>query len=201
MNEPKQEDKMESATLGELYKALAKTQGEMGAAATDSKNPFFKSNYADLSAVVGSSRPYLAKNGLCVIQRVLSLEGVDYLATRLAHGSGEWLESRIQIQPQKADIQTLGSYITYLRRYSYAAMIGVVTRGEDDDGERAMERSATYEKITKEQLSELSEQIGGRKEIEDRILKAYGVSGLSHLPRNRFAGCMKGVELATKEEQ
>lgn len=135
-----------SIELNELFNALAKAQGEMEEAKTDSKNPFFKSNYADLASIIRASRKALAKYGLSVTQPVRTFQGKRYLFTRLGHASGQWIEGGIPLSPPKEDIQSLGSYITYLRRYCYAAMVGVVASGEDDDGEKAMNRK-TVDKI------------------------------------------------------
>jgi hypothetical protein len=44
------------------------------------------------------------------------------------------------VNPPKQDIQSLGSYLTYLRRYTYSAIVGVVASEEDDDGEAATGR-------------------------------------------------------------
>ena len=126
--------------LGELFGALAKAQSVMLEAKTDSNNPFFKSKYADLSSIVRAARKPLGENGLSVTQFIHEKEGNQFLHTRLGHTSGQWIDSFIRIQPPKEDIQSLGSYMTYLRRYCYAAIVGVVAAGEDDDGERTMER-------------------------------------------------------------
>lgn len=135
-----------SIELNDLFDALAKAQGEMEEAKTDSKNPFFKSKYADLASIFRASRKVLAKYGLSVVQPVRNFQGKRYLFTRLGHASGQWIEGGIPLSPPKEDIQSLGSYITYLRRYCYAAMVGVVASGEDDDGEKAMNRK-TIDKI------------------------------------------------------
>ncbi len=131
--------KSETMTLGELFKALALAQNEMEAAITDATNPFFKSKYAKLEHVVKASRPFLSKHGLSVSQRPFILEnGQRVLLTRLCHSSGEWMEGCMAINPPKEDIQAMGSYITYLRRYNYSCITGVVTEDEsDDDGEKA----------------------------------------------------------------
>lgn len=129
-----------SELLGKLYEALAKAQGEMLPAKTSSNNPFFKSKYADLAEVVRASRPALAKNGLAVMQYVKCLDdGKSMLCTRLGHSSGQSIESTIPIKSEKPGIQGFGSNLSYLRRYMYAAMVGVVASGEDDDGELAMQ--------------------------------------------------------------
>ena len=133
-------ERNESATLGKLYDSLAKAQLEMLPAKTSSNNPFFKSKYADLAEVVGSSRKALANNSLSVIQRILPQKsGGMILYTRIGHASGEWIESKMPIRLDKPGIQSFGSSLTYLRRYMYAAMVGVVASGEDDDGELAMQ--------------------------------------------------------------
>jgi len=181
----------ESNTLGKLFEALAKAQLEMEVAKTDNVNPFFKSKYCDLAGIVRASRPYLAKSGLCVIQRVVCDDlGKTYLCTRLGHISGEWMESKMAILPPKQDIQTIGSYITYLRRYTYAAMVGVVASGEDDDGEKAMDthRSPVKEShtITMTQLHTLSKELDGMEETLDSILDGYKISKLADLPHKAF---------------
>src|SRR5690554_2301408 len=117
----------ESECLNELFAALAKAQQEMEIAKNDSLNPFFKSKYSDLASVIKASRPYLSKNGLCVIQLVRTEPQGLFLYTRLAHSSGQWIESKMPIDPAKKDIQSLGSHMTYVKRYSYAAIVGVVS--------------------------------------------------------------------------
>ena len=79
----------ESKELDKLFEALAKAQLEMEVAKTDNVNPYFKSRYADLASVVKASRPFLAKNGICVIQRTVTTEeGRVFLYTRLCHAPG-----------------------------------------------------------------------------------------------------------------
>jgi len=200
------EKSLESNTLGELFGALAKAQEEMDVARMESKNPFFKSSYADLPSVVKAARPHLAKNGLCVIQRVIVLGDKNYLATRLGHASGEWMESQVEINPPKTDIQTLGSYITYLRRYTYAAMVGVVAANEDDDGESAMapvrqqQVAPARVGISKAQLEVLSQELDGFPEILEGILEGYKLEKLSDLVANKFTQCLERVrEIITQK--
>lgn len=129
---------LRTAPTNELYAALAKAQGEMETASFNAQNPFFKNRYADMAQIVKASRPALTKYSLCVIQQIISRDDGMLLVTVLGHSSGQSIESRMRIMPPKPDVQTLGSYITYLRRYSYAALVGIVTGDEDDDGEIAV---------------------------------------------------------------
>ena len=132
----------ESDSLDKLFSALSKAQSEMSPAKPNSSNPFFKSKYADLSSIVNASKKPLGINGLSVIQRVMRNGSAGMtLLTRLCHASGQWIESSMTVNPPKQDIQSLGSYLTYLRRYTYSAIVGVVVSGEDDDGEASLGRS------------------------------------------------------------
>lgn len=201
------EAKHESEECGKLYESLAKAQMEMEIAKMDSSNPFFKSKYADLTSIMKASRPYLAKNGLSVIQRILPGSNVSYLYTRLGHASGQWIESRVLIDPMKKDIQSLGSYITYLRRYSYGAIVGVVSSDEDDDGEVAMSstRVATSDKsagkISKAQLQILSEELKGQEDLLEEVLKVAGISKLSDLKQGRYTNAINWVRDNKKSDK
>jgi len=128
----------QSATIGELAKALAKAQAVMPVAAKSKDNPFFKSKYADLPALVHVTRKPLTDNGLSVSQVMIPVAGQTVLKTVLMHTSGEWMASYYPIHPVKNDPQSLGSAVSYARRYSYAPAIGLVTDdAEDDDGNTA----------------------------------------------------------------
>ena len=128
-----------SAELKDLFTALAKAQAEMQVAELSHENPYFKARYADLAAIIKASRAALTRNGLSISQQLLTdQQGYTQLHTMLGHNSGQWIESRMRIAPPKNDVQSLGSYITYIRRYSIAALCGIVAGNEDDDGSLAM---------------------------------------------------------------
>ena len=127
---------MQSEQINELATALSKAQSEIQGAKKDCANPFFKSKYADLSSVWDACREPLTKNGLSVIQTTGERDGKQYLYTLLAHSSGQWIKSEMVILLGKPDIQSLGSAITYSRRYSLAMIAGVCP--EDDDGNAAV---------------------------------------------------------------
>jgi len=126
---------MQSENINELATALAKAQKEIRGAIKDSSNPFFKSKYADLASVWESIREPLTNNGLSVVQALDAKEGKQYLNTMLLHSSGQWISSSIELMFPKIDAQTIGSCISYMRRYSLSAMVGVPQI--DDDGEAA----------------------------------------------------------------
>tara|TARA_Y100000593_G_scaffold93571_2_gene188940 strand:- start:939 stop:1646 length:708 start_codon:yes stop_codon:yes gene_type:complete len=125
---------LQSAEIGELAGSLAKAQSEMGAALKSSDNPYFKSSYADLAAVIEAARP-LSDHGLSISQMPVG----DDLVTLLMHSSGQWIRSTYPIRAVKNDPQARGSAITYARRYAYQSICGLASA--DDDGEAAMGRT------------------------------------------------------------
>lgn len=134
-----------SESITKLAGALAKAQGEMENAAKSSDNPFFRSKYADLAEIINTSRAVLAKHGLSIVQfpgfdgSTVTLENV------LMHESGEWISglsgAPMPVMTTKdgrelpPSPQGVGSAITYLRRYSMAALCMIAQ--EDDDAEAA----------------------------------------------------------------
>lgn len=190
----------ESESLEKLFGALCQVQQELGIAKTNASNPHYDSRYADFCSIVESSREILCKHGFCVIQRVLPREDKEVLQTRLCHSSGQWLDSEIILDPPKTnkknDIQSLGSYITYLKRYGYAAICGIVVSGDDDDGEKAMKevRKPYNSKISKDQLFILTNLLQGEdieqdEEILNYILKGYKINKLCDLPIYNYEEC------------
>jgi hypothetical protein len=121
-----------SESIKELATALNKAQDAMGGAVKDAKNPFFKSNYADLSSVVEAIKQPFADNGLSYSQFPLTEDGYAGVETILMHISGEWIESKLLLPISKKDAQAAGSAITYARRYALQSMAGIPS--EDDDG-------------------------------------------------------------------
>ena len=131
-------------TENKLAKALSKAQGEMESAKKDSKNPFFRSSYADLASVIQAIKEPLSNNGLAYTQIITE---DDVLVTRLMHESGESIESRMKFTSGKGDMQSKGSAITYARRYTLQAIVGL--SAEDDDGNKAVESQKETKTVAK----------------------------------------------------
>lgn len=190
-----------STELKDLFTALAKAQAEMQTAGLSSENPYFKTRYADLAAIVKASRPALTKNGLSIIQQIItSDEGHTYLHTMLCHASGQWVESRVRIVPPKTDVQSLGSYITYLRRYSIAALCGIVTSDEDDDGNLAVAsytpviKTSTVNYISSQELATLEAEIVDRPDITQMIKDGLQIASLALIPKNKYQATMQRIK-------
>jgi hypothetical protein len=214
---------LKSTEQNELFAALAKAQTEMPIASKGSINPFFKSSYASFCDIIKASRPVLSKNGLAVSQNIMEREnGQKYLYTVLMHSSGQFMASRLKILPPKPDIQEFGKYVSYLKRYSYAALVGVADSEEDDDGETVMAEVRKdmypYKKeenkkdpvftnphqeitISRDQyqiLNETLEDCPERNTVIQDLEKTFKISTLADLPRQHFSKVLKHVN-DTKE--
>lgn len=124
-----------SETITEIAKALSKFQGEVTNPKHSAKNPHWKNTYTPLQDIISHIKPALANNGLSFLQNPYSEDGNSItVTTLLMHSSGEWIESDpLTMKAERATAQGAGSIITYARRYSLSAILGIGTE-EDDDG-------------------------------------------------------------------
>ena len=180
-----------SESINEIAPALAATQATVKDATKDRKGYGYK--YADLAAVLQIVRPALTANGVCVLQDTYTTtDGQVAVATRLIHASGQWIESEPLIMPVEAkkglsQAQCAGSVVTYARRYSLAALVGLSQEDDDaaKDDSKDDKRDAAI--ITPEQYHELLDLCDAAGRKPEDIAKAMGIASLGDLPAARFA--------------
>ena len=125
-----------STSIINLSKALLTAQKQMGAAVKGAKNPFFKSNYADLPTVMEVVKEPLNDAGIIILQPTSFNEHTqkNYITTTLIHAdSGEWIQGDTEIKMgDKQGPQDFGAAQTYARRFGLQSMLFIPA--EDDDG-------------------------------------------------------------------
>ncbi|WP_058183578.1 ERF family protein [Mastigocoleus testarum] len=129
--------------MQQIIPALIKAKKNFKKISKDAVNPYFKSRYATLDAVLDATENALAEKGLTIVQVV---EGYT-LQTFLYHESGEFLQSNYPL-PETTDSQKLGAAITYARRYAICAMLSIIA-DEDDDGNHSSSTKSTSNKPQK----------------------------------------------------
>jgi len=155
--------------------AFAAAQGEMLDAKMTAENPFFKSKYATLKDIRDASKAALAKYKLCITQGVASESEEVHVTTILGHESGQYFETTLALKPEKLSPQSMGSAITYARRYALSAILGMAS--EEDDDANAAEKHYKSVMPTKkvEPLSPKkdakTEATNGKKHLEDLTLE------------------------------
>ncbi len=135
--------------MQEIAKALVKFHMEVGKVKKDASNPFFNSTYASLSNILDVVTPVLVMCDLSIVQLPT---GEGKLRTILLHVSGEMIESEFDMKIVKQDPQSLGSAITYARRYAIGAMLSL-NIDEDDDANSAMPKPTDAPVDNKEWLN------------------------------------------------
>jgi hypothetical protein len=136
-----------SDQLDQLATALAKAQAAFSVAKKEHEASVkmrdggsYGYSYADLPIVVAACRKALTDNGIAVVQSATAADRLVSVCTRLIHASGQWIsdeDAPLAMTARDASPQSIGSAITYARRYALMAMVGVVASDEDDDGAEA----------------------------------------------------------------
>lgn len=131
-----------------IAEALAEAQGMMDAAIQDgtakastsqSGKTFAGYKYATLASVWDACRQPLKENGLSVLQPAITDGELVGCMTFLWHTSGQWIKSHLllPLEVSQQGVQAFGSVLSYARRYSLAALLGIAV--EDDDGQAAVQ--------------------------------------------------------------
>jgi hypothetical protein len=173
-----------SESIQNIASALCQFQAECPAPKKTAENPHFKSKYSPLEEIISTIKPHLAKNGLSFFQSTTT-EGENICVTTLIlHTSGEFIETDpLKLPMGKVTAQGAGSAVTYARRYSLCAALGIAAE-EDDDGNcatqtpKASDKQLNYidsllnkrvsDKYSKQDLYEaLKQQMNTTKEMED----------------------------------
>lgn len=181
-----------SEAINELANALCNAQSQMGGAVKDSANPFFKSSYADLTAVIKAIKQPFADNGLSYTQFPVSNENGVGVSTRLMHVSGQWLEMEYTLPTVKKDPQASGSAITYARRYALQSIAGIPTA--DDDAESAMLRGDDKKIISDDQIiaiKKLLDETGADSEKFCKWLKVRSVDQILEIHYDRAVAALE----------
>src|SRR3954470_2773424 len=131
-----------SENIGTIAAALAKAQLELtnpakslvGTLPGMTPNGDRSFRYAPLSSGLDLVRRSLGRHEIATVQTTAIDEaaGLVRLMTVLAHASGEWISSEWPVCPvsETGSPQRMGSALTYARRHSLFALVGIA--GEDD---------------------------------------------------------------------
>jgi hypothetical protein len=116
-----------------ILKVLILAKQEFKHIPKNSYNPYHKSKYANLDAVLAAISESFNKYNLFLLQPTEVRDDRMILKTVIYHvESGEQIASELLL-PQNTDPQKTGSAITYYRRYALCSLLGIVA-DEDDDG-------------------------------------------------------------------
>jgi len=181
----------QSESINELTSALAKAQSEIRNPSKNTKNNFFKNEYADLTSVLGCIRPVASANGLSFIQSVEAYNGNVAVSSQISHVSGQWVKQVASVEVPKTSknpIQDLGSMATYLKRYQAQSMWAVCA-DEDTDAQ-----DLGIEDISDEKVAHLDAMLDATKSSKEAFLKVYGVENLKRLTESQYEKAKKQLQ-------
>ena len=123
---------------GELTKAHGQFLKDVGTIHKEAKAQYGK--FADLAGILSVVNPKLVKNGLSVHHTFRFTDSnQQVLITHLHHVSGECITSEVlmPINQGRNPLHDWGGAVSYCRRYSLLAILGLQAGIEEDDGDHA----------------------------------------------------------------
>lgn len=175
------------------FKDLIKMMGEMKNIGVDSENAFQKYKYASLSAILDTIRPILMKNNFALFQVVEEKDNKIYLKTSLIHESGKEQIMEIPLYwetliASKNAWWDRGSSMTYARRYSISALLGISADEDTDVNELGEEKPVVY--IDKTRLDELERILKEcEADVKGELLKWAKIGSLEQITIEKFGMC------------
>lgn len=124
-------------------------------------NPFLKNKYAPLDEVFNTIRDVMGKYGLSIMQIPTIQDDMVKVDALVFHSSGSFLAIEgLTMKSAKADPQTVGATLTYVKRYQLTSLMGVSSE-EDEDGNNDSDKksSMTQEDLSKKTLSAIQSTV------------------------------------------
>lgn len=209
-----------SETIINLSKALVETQKELKQPLKDAKNPFFKSEYVPLENVAEAITESATKHGLAFSQYATTTEsGNVSVGTIVFHESGEYIEfPPLILKPENTKPQSIGSAITYAKRYSLSAVFGI-TSDKDDDGNKANgngepqkqqqkrnqkqapQNEPNVHEIVEKYVQKLEELGVNRADVVEYVCNKHSVGNMFDIAPNILVGEIKQIYMKKNNEQ
>lgn len=127
-----------------LRAKLLEFQEKVEAITKNSTNPFFKSDYFDINALIEEVKPLLSECKILLLQPLSNIDGAPALTTILTDGK-ETIKNTTPL-PQNPDPQKQGAIITYFRRYALTSLLVLQSEDNDAHGTGTKARKFTKEK-------------------------------------------------------
>lgn len=208
-----------SETIINLSKALVETQKELKQPLKDAKNPFFKSEYVPLENVAEAITESATKHGLAFSQYATTTEtGNVSVGTIVFHENGEFIEfPPLILKPENTKPQSIGSAITYAKRYSLSAVFGI-TSDKDDDGNKtngngepqkqpqkrnqkqAQNDEPDVHAIVEKYVQQLAVLGVKRADVVEYVCNKHNVGNIFDIQPNVLVGEIKQIWLKKKNE-
>lgn len=169
--------------------ATAKIATKSGAA--------YSFRYSPLDVIAATIRPHLREHGLSYSFDSALDSGTLTVTCTVRHREGASVSSTfacpIESPSKTSDAQKTGAALTYAKRQSLTAALGLITTEADED---ALGGAVTTEPIGEEQLATLTEyveQIGPKLNLA-KFCVWLGVGSLAELPASDYEKALNGLK-------
>jgi hypothetical protein len=216
-----------SESIKELAEALCNLQEEIidvpknsTAKSISKSGKEYSRDYANLLGVVEIARPLLKKHGLSITQHPgIFRNGNVVLETLITHKSGEWIESEFEIPYIKFDgqnePQSVGTLISYARRYVLKGIYGMADADSDAQGMASKDKNikpqyvkaytdqkeppkSTDPIINDDQVKHLRMLINGDDSTNQWIKMMYNVKSATELTVSQYIEISNRIRLMDK---
>lgn len=160
----------------------------------------FNYSYAPLESITRTIRPALKANGLSYTWDVGTIDAgllVAICTVRHVEGHSECSSFPVPIDKSSrmSDAQASGAALTYGKRQSLIAVLGLTTADEDVDGADVRSRNgAGDEQLSDDQVANLSALIDEVKANRPKFLKYMGVESLDAIPPHEYQRAVQALE-------
>ncbi len=150
-----------------------------------------KYKHASLERVTSTINQGLSIHGLSASWSTAQENGSIAVTCIITHEKGHSERTTLSAMPdtsgKKNPIQSIGSAVTYLQRYTILALTGLATNDHDDDGQGT---SAPVEYINDKQISQLTDMLLAIDRKETDYCNYRKVAELKDIPKNLFHMCV-----------
>jgi hypothetical protein len=152
-----------------------------------------RSRYALFEDINEAVKPVLQKHGFAITFKTQTTKDAITITGILMHKDGHRETTDMMLQADvsgsKNGVQSIGSSISYAKRYVLCALLNISTRGEDDDGVRGNNHA-----ITENQVMDLTALLEEVKADKAKFLKYMKVNSIADIPANSYANAVKALE-------
>ncbi|WP_440466920.1 ERF family protein [Pseudomonas sp. YH-1] len=135
-----------------------------------------RSNYATFEDINDIVKPIMQRFGFAVSFRVETVQAGVSVTGILMHRAGHREQTTMLVpldtSGSKNAVQSLGSSVSYGKRYVLSALLNITTRGEDDDGNAAVPPKKLVTPAQAQQLNSLLSQC--LQDTQDAFDAMYG---------------------------
>lgn len=156
-------------------------------------------SYAKYETIDTTIRPLLNENGFALRFNTEPIGDRILVSGTLSHKDGHSITNTIPLDidkgPARNNVQSVGSTISYGKRYLVGMLLNLVFEGQDDDG-----RAAGYAPISTEQATEIKRKLQETDADVTKFLELVGAKSVDEIAVDKYALAMIALKRKAGKE-